>query len=157
MAMHNSNIDHSQHHHDPSSQQSYLSGLNPGFTNSALPTPNESGHPTDDYLVHQNEQYPSRPSAASEQGWSDQVNAANQAQQDGSSGQSSTGGLQRSARPAALKIDMASVASGGFAGASPHDMPGSTGADPMSAGPGNATTPHAMQTRFAPDHDAAAV
>ena len=136
-------------HHPNASAQAYPPGFTPGFDNAALPTPSEAAHPTNDYFVQQNDPYPSRPPTGSEQGWSDQVHASSDLAPDSSSTGLTTG-LQRAARPAALKIDMASVAPSGFAGAGDHDMPGSTATDPMSAGPGSAATPHALQTRFAP-------
>ncbi|KAJ9476287.1 hypothetical protein PHBOTO_006394 [Pseudozyma hubeiensis] len=97
-----------------------------------------------DYLSQHDGQSLSRPPTGSEQSWSNHVSASNEAQQDMSSAAASTG-LQRAARPAALKIDMASAVSGGV-----HEQPGSNADDPLSAGPGSAATPHALQTRFAP-------
>ncbi|SPO26037.1 related to J kappa-recombination signal binding protein [Ustilago trichophora] len=149
MALQNANVDLGQHHHAEPPPQAYTSGFNPGFHNAPLTTPSESVQHGSDYFVQQNDEFPSRPPTGSEQSWSDQVQATNDAGQDASATNLSTG-LQRGARPAALKIDMASVGSVAIGGAGPHDVPASTNADPMSAGTGNAATPHALQTRFAP-------
>ncbi|KAJ1020653.1 hypothetical protein NDA16_004046 [Ustilago loliicola] len=127
MSLHNSNLGLGQHASDPSSQ-SYPQSLGQGFSDA-------SESQTNNFIPNQNHQYPSRPQTGSEQSWS---------QQDGSVGSFSTG-LQRAARPAALKIVMASVASSDYGNASQHEM---SGAVPNSAGLGTAATP--LQTRFAP-------
>ncbi len=59
-------------------------------------------------------------------------------------------GLQRAARPAALKIDMSSVPSSAYMDASQSSLHLPQVADPTSAGTGHASTPQALQTRFAP-------
>ncbi|CBQ72461.1 related to J kappa-recombination signal binding protein [Sporisorium reilianum SRZ2] len=126
----------------PASMQSgaslYLGGSSMALNNSGV----DLGQ--NDYLAQQNDQYLSRPHTGSEHSWSEQVIVSNDANHDGSASAISAG-LQRAARPAALKIDMASVASNAR-----HDLSDSTAADPVSAEPGSAVTPHALQTRFAP-------
>ncbi|CDR98717.1 hypothetical protein [Sporisorium scitamineum] len=126
----------------PASMQSgaslYLGGSAMALNNSSVDLgPN-------DYLAHQTDQFLSRPTTGSEQSWSAQATASNDVHHDGSAAALSAG-LQRAARPAALKIDMASVASN-----TRSDVPASTGVDPVSAGLDSAVTPHALQTRFAP-------
>lgn len=147
MALSNSNVDIGQPTAGPS--QAFPSSLDQSLQNAALMRPAEPGRHAGDYLVQHAEAYPSRPLTGSEHSWSNPMPPSNDPQQEGSSGAFSTG-LQRPARPAALKIDMASVASMDFAHTGPHAVPGTIDSEPPSAGAGNAATPHALQTRFAP-------
>ncbi|SAM81647.1 related to J kappa-recombination signal binding protein [Ustilago bromivora] len=120
MSMYNSNLSFGQH----------AQSLSQGFSDAR-------DSQTDDCMPSQNDQYSSRSQTGSEQSWS---------QQDGASLGGFPPGLQRAARPAALKVNMASVVSGdGYANPGQNGMPG---AGPESAGPGTAETP--LQTRFAP-------
>lgn len=130
----------------PDSMQSvaslYLDGQTMSVDNASLDL-GTSQH-SNDYLTQHDDPSRSRPPTGSEQNWSHHTLPSNQAHHDASA-TGALAGPHRAARPAALKIDMPSVVSRGV-----HDTTASTGTDPVSAEPGSATTPHALQTRFAP-------
>lgn len=144
VAMHGSGF-HLDRHHAGGQAQPFAPGLDQG----AMHTSSQASHNSSQFLMHQHDHYPSRPPTGSEQGWSDPMHPSDASQPEASN-TSVSPGLQRAARPAALKIDMSSVPSSAYMDASQSSLHLSQVADPTSAGTGHATTPQALQTRFAP-------
>ncbi len=84
MTLQDSNVEANTQHAGPSS--AYAGS----FQDGTMPGSADPSHQSHDFSTHQTDQYPSRPPTASDQRWSDQMNAPGGAQLDGISGALST-------------------------------------------------------------------